>query len=137
MYGDGKYIRDWMYVLDHCEGIDFALHNGNDGEIYNIGGGNEPYNIDVTYKVLDLLGKPRTLIHYVQDRPGHDRRYSLDTTKLRGMGWSPRYTLDQGLKETVDWYLNNRDWWEKIKSGEFAQYYARMYEQREILAKHA
>lgn len=137
MYGDGKYIRDWMYVLDHCEGIDFALHNGEDGQIYNVGGGNEPYNIDVTYKVLDLLGKPRSLIHYVQDRPGHDRRYSLDTTKLRDMGWSPKYTLDQGLKETVDWYLNNRSWWETIKSGEFAQYYARMYDQREVLAKHS
>jgi len=137
MYGDGKYVRDWMYVLDHCEGIDFALHNGADGEIYNVGGGNEPYNLDVTYMVLDLLGKPRSLINFVQDRPGHDRRYSLDTAKLRAMGWQPKYTLEQGLRETVDWYLNNRQWWEKIKSGEFADYYARMYEQREVLSKHS
>ena len=136
MYGDGKYIRDWMYVLDHCEGIDFALHNGNKGEIYNIGGGNEPFNIDVTYMVLELLNKPKSLIHFVQDRPGHDKRYSLDTGKLRAMGWAPKYTLEQGLKETVDWYIKHRQWWGKIKSGEFAEYYARMYEQREILSKH-
>jgi dTDP-glucose 4,6-dehydratase len=136
MYGDGKYVRDWMYVLDHCEGIDLALHKGQPGETYNVGGINEPYNIDVTYQVLDLLGKPRSLIHYVQDRPGHDRRYSIDNSKLRGLGWSPKYTLEQGLKETVDWYVNNRWWWDKIKSGEFADYYARMYAQREVLAKH-
>ena len=136
IYGDGKYIRDWMYVLDHCDGIDTVLHKGEPGEVYNVGGGNEPYNIDVTYMVLDLLGKPRSLIHFVQDRPGHDRRYSLDTTKLAGLGWEPKYTLEEGLRRTVDWYVNNRTWWEKIKSGEFAAYYARMYEQREVLAKH-
>jgi len=137
MYGDGMYVRDWMYVLDHCEGIDFALHTGVNGEAYNVGGGNERHNIDVTYQVLDLLGKPRTLIHYVQDRPGHDRRYSIDTTKMRQMGWSPKRSFEEGLQETVDWYLNNRWWWEKIKSGEFAEYYAKMYEQREVLAKHS
>jgi dTDP-glucose 4,6-dehydratase len=137
MYGDGKYVRDWMHVLDHCEGIDLVLHSGEPGEIYNIGGGNERENIEVTYKVLDLLGKPRSLINYVQDRPGHDRRYSIDTTRMQGLGWSPRRGFDDGFRETVEWYLNNRQWWEKIKSGEFAEYYARMYGQREVLARHS
>jgi dTDP-glucose 4,6-dehydratase len=137
MYGDGKYIRDWMHVLDHSSGIDAALHNGKPGEAYNIGGGNERENIDVTYQLLDLLGKPKSLIHYVQDRPGHDRHYSIDTTKAREeLGWTPQVPFEEGLKETVDWYLNNRWWWEKIKSGEFADYYARMYAQRQVLARH-
>lgn len=137
MYGDGKYVRDWMHVLDHCEGIDLVLHKGEPGEIYNIGGGNERENIEVTYKVLDLLGKPRSLINYVQDRPGHDRRYSIDTAKMQALGWSPRRGFDDGFRETVEWYINNRQWWEKIKSGEFAEYYARMYGQREVLARHS
>jgi len=136
VYGDGMQIRDWLHVLDHCEGIDVVLHKGEPGEIYNIGGGNERHNIDVTYAILDLLGKPRSLIHYVEDRKGHDRRYSIDTTKARSLGWQPHKSFDEGLKETVEWYANNRWWWEKIKSGEFAQYYARMYEQRKILRKH-
>lgn len=141
VYGDGKYVRDWMYVVDHCEGIDFVLHHGQPGEAYNVGysggTGHDIYNIDVTYMVLDLLNKPRTLIHFVQDRPGHDKRYSLDIGKMRSLGWEPRYDLAEGLKLTVEWYINNRSWWEKIKSGEFADYYKRMYEQREILSKHA
>ena len=137
MYGDGKYVRDWMHVLDHSAGIDAALHNGRPGEAYNIGGGNERENIDVTYRLLDLLGKPRTLINYVQDRAGHDRRYSIDTSKAREeLGWTPQIDFDEGLSQTVEWYLNNRDWWEKIKSGDFAEYYARMYGQREVLSKH-
>jgi dTDP-glucose 4,6-dehydratase len=136
VYGDGMQVRDWLYVLDHCEGIDMVLHKGEPGEIYNIGGGNERHNIDVTYSILDLLGKPRSLIHYVEDRKGHDRRYSIDTSKARALGWEPKKSFDEGLKETVKWYVNNRWWWEKIKSGEFAQYYARMYEQRKILKKH-
>lgn len=137
IYGDGQYTRDWMYVLDHCEGIDFVLHNGQAGEAYNVGGGNDIYNIEVTYMVLDLLNKPRSLIHFVQDRPGHDRRYSLDISKMRNLGWTPKYDLPSGLQLTVEWYLSNRTWWEKIKSGEFADYYRRMYEQREVLSKHA
>lgn len=136
LYGDGRQVRDWLHVLDHCEGIDFVLRNGTPGEVYNIGGGNERENIEVTYKILDLLGKPRSLIHFVQDRPGHDRRYSIDTTKLRNLGWAPQRSFEQGLRETVEWYANNRWWWEKIKSGEFKEYYARMYEQRPVLAKH-
>jgi dTDP-glucose 4,6-dehydratase len=136
VYGDGKQIRDWMHVLDHCEGIDVALHKGEPGETYNVGGGNERENIEVTYAILDLLGKPRTLIHFVQDRPGHDRRYSIDTAKLKGLGWAPQRSFQDGLKETVDWYKDNPWWWEKIKSGEFADYYVRMYEQRQVLARH-
>lgn len=137
VYGDGRQVRDWMHVLDHCAGIDMALHNGKPGEAYNIGGGNERHNIDVTYALLDILGKPRSLIHFVQDRPGHDLRYSIDTSKaLRELGWSPQVPFEDGLRETVEWYLDNHQWWEKIKSGEFAGYYARMYEQRAVLAKH-
>lgn len=136
VYGDGKYVRDWMYVMDHCEGIDTVLHKGTPGEFYNIGGGNERENIEVIYAILDLLDKPRSLIQYVQDRPGHDRRYSIDTTKAQGLGWSPKWSLEDGLRETVEWYVSNPQWWRKIKSGEFAEYYARMYEQRQVLAKH-
>ncbi|MEO8287912.1 MAG: dTDP-glucose 4,6-dehydratase [Chloroflexota bacterium] len=136
MYGDGRQERDWMYVLDHSEGIDTVLHNGELGEAYNIGGGNERHNIDVTYQLLEQLGKPRSIINYVQDRPGHDLRYSVDTTKARALGWAPKKSFEDGLRETVDWYVSNRWWWEKIKSGEFAEYYARMYEQRKVLAKH-
>jgi dTDP-glucose 4,6-dehydratase len=136
VYGDGKYVRDWLHVLDHCEGIDTVLHHGQPGEIYNIGGGNERENLDVIYGLLDLLGKPRSLIHFVQDRPGHDRRYSIDTAKLRSLGWQPAHPFEDGLRDTVEWYSNNRWWWDKIKSGEFAQYYARMYEQRQVLARH-
>ncbi len=137
VYGDGKQVRDWMYVLDHCAGIDLALHKGEAGEIYNIGGGNERENMTVIYAVLDLLNKPRTLIHFVKDRPGHDLRYSVDTTKLRALGWTPQWSLEDGLRSMVEWYSNNHEWWEKIKSGEFAEYYAQMYGQREVLSKHS
>ena len=137
VYGDGKYVRDWMYVLDHCEGIDLVLHKGQAGKIYNVGGGNERENMTVIYAILDLLDKPRSLIQYVKDRPGHDLRYSVDTTRLKALGWSPRWSLDDGLRATVEWYANNPEWWKKIKSGEFAEYYARMYGEREVLAKHA
>jgi dTDP-glucose 4,6-dehydratase len=126
-----------MYVLDHCAGIDLVLHDGQAGEIYNVGGGNERENMTVIYTILDILDKPRSLIHFVKDRPGHDLRYSVDTTKLEKLGWSPRWSLDEGLRSTVDWYANNPEWWKKIKSGEFAEYYAKMYGEREVLAKHA
>jgi dTDP-glucose 4,6-dehydratase len=136
MYGDGMYVRDWMHVLDHSAGIDLVLHEGKLGEIYNVGGGNEHPNIEVTYSVLSRLGKPRTLINYVADRPGHDRRYSVDTAKIRQLGWSPQVPFEQGLADTVDWYRDNEWWWKKIKSGEFADYYARMYGQRTVLRQH-
>lgn len=136
MYGDGMYVRDWMHVLDHSAGIDLVLHKGNLGEIYNVGGGNEHPNIEVTYSILERLNKPKSLINYVADRPGHDRRYSVDTTKIRELGWEPQVPFEKGLGDTVDWYRDNEWWWKKIKSGEFAEYYNRMYRQREILRKH-
>ena len=136
VYGDGQQVRDWIYVLDHCEGIDLVLHQGVLGEAYNIGGGNEHKNLDITYLILDLLGASRSLITYVTDRPGHDRRYSLDTAKLRALGWAPRYSFEDGMRETVDWYQTHRAWWERIKSGEYARYYAEMYGSRAVLARH-
>jgi dTDP-glucose 4,6-dehydratase len=130
VYGDGLQIRDWIYVLDHCSGIDMALHKGEPGQSYNVGGGNERTNLEITSLILELLGKPGDLITYVKDRPGHDRRYSLDTSRLRGLGWQPQYQLETALRETVQWYLNNRTWWEPLKNGEFQQYYERQYVKR-------
>jgi dTDP-glucose 4,6-dehydratase len=130
VYGDGMQIRDWIFVLDHCSGIDLALHKGNLGETYNVGGGNERTNMWLTKKLLELVGKPESLITYVKDRPGHDRRYSLDTSKIRALGWKPQYEFEDALKLTVDWFKNNEAWWRPIKSGEFKDYYKRQYEQR-------
>ncbi len=130
VYGDGQQIRDWIYVLDHCSGIDTALHQGTPGEAYNVGGGNERANLDITNLVLELLEKPTTLITYVKDRAGHDRRYSLDTSKLQALGWQPQHSLETALRETVEWYLNHREWWKPLKSGEFKEYYDRQYAQR-------
>lgn len=111
VYGTGKNVRDWLYVLDHCSAIDFVLRNGKAGEVYNIGGGNEWSNLEITERILESLGKDRSMIEFVQDRPGHDIRYSLDTTKLRAMGWSPAYTFEEALRETVRWYVENEWWW--------------------------
>jgi len=130
LYGDGKNVRDWLYVLDHCEAIDLVLHEGRVGEIYNIGGGNEKTNIELTLKILELLDKPTTLIQHVTDRLGHDRRYSLDCSKIRQLGWSPRHQFDNALEQTVRWYVDNEWWWKKIKSGEYADYYRRQYAHR-------
>jgi dTDP-glucose 4,6-dehydratase len=130
VYGDGLQIRDWIYVLDHCSGIETALHKGEAGESYNVGGGNERTNLEITNMVLELLEKPSSLITYVKDRAGHDRRYSLNTAKLRALGWEPQYKLDDALRQTVEWYLNNRQWWEPLKSGEFKEYYERQYVKR-------
>ena len=128
IYGDGRQMRDYQYVLDHCEGIDVVLHKGIPGEIYNLGTGVETRNIDMAHKLLDLLGKPYTLIQHVQDRPGHDRRYSLDCSKVRALGWEPRHDFEQALAKTVQWYVDNEWWWRKIKSGEhYREYYARNY----------
>ena len=128
IYGDGRQMRDYQYVLDHCEGIDVVLHKGTLGEIYNLGTGVETRNIDMAHKLLDLLGKPYTLIQHVQDRPGHDRRYSLDCSKVRALGWEPRHDFEQALAKTVQWYVDNEWWWRKIKSGEhYREYYARNY----------
>jgi len=119
LYGDGMNVRDWLYVVDNCEAIDLVLHKGKKGEIYNIGGGNELKNIDLTRMVLNILGKPESLIQPVKDRPGHDRRYSLDCSKIeRELGWTPRFDFERALKETVKWYRDNQWWWEKVKDKE-------------------
>jgi len=115
IYGSGKNVRDWIHVSDHCRAVDFLLKQGICGEIYNIGGGNEKTNIEITEKILTLLNKDESLIEYVTDRPGHDFRYSLDCSKLQKMGWSPRYSFEDGLKETVEWYTRNEWWWRPLK----------------------
>jgi dTDP-glucose 4,6-dehydratase len=127
LYGDGRQQRDYQYVLDHCEGIDVVLHRGEIGEIYNVGAGREIYNIDMARRILELLGKPESLIQHVQDRPGHDRRYALDNAKLRALGWEPGHTFEAALDKTVRWYVENEWWWRKLKSGEYRAYYAKQY----------
>ena len=130
LYGDGRQIRDWLFVEDHCAGIEFVLHEGAPGEVYNVGGGDEHENIDVAEQIIELAGADRSLLRSVPDRPGHDRRYSLDTSKLRDLGWSPQKDFAEGLRETVVWYRDNRAWWEPIKSGEYREYYERQYGKR-------
>jgi len=130
LYGDGRQVRDWLHVEDHCAGIETVLREGEPGEAYNVGGGDERENRDVAAAILELTGADPSLLRSVPDRPGHDRRYSLDTTKLRGLGWSPLKQFDEGLRETVEWYRGNRAWWEPIKSGEFRAYYERQYADR-------
>lgn len=115
VYGDGQQVRDWIYVLDHCEGIDVVLHNGEPGEAYNVGGGNERTNMEITKLILSTLGKPDSLIKYVTDRPGHDRRYSIDCAKTRELGWAPRFEFKDAIKATIDWYVSNEAWWRNIK----------------------
>jgi len=127
LYGDGKNVRDWLYVLDNCAAIDVVLRKGKDGEIYNIGGGNEIENIVITRQILRLTGKPETLIQPVADRPGHDRRYALDSAKVRALGWKPAHDFAAALAATVEWYRAHGDWWRPIKSGEFRAYYERQY----------
>src|SRR6478609_4436952 len=125
LYGDGRQVRDWLHVEDHCAGIELVLLQGAAGEVYNLGGGDEHENIDVAERLLELTGADRSLLRSVDDRPGHDRRYSLDTAKLHGLGWSPQTPFEVGLRETVSWYRENRAWWEPIKSGEYREYYER------------
>jgi len=133
LYGDGSQMRDYQYVLDHCEGIDLVLHRGQPGEVYNLGTGVETRNIDMARAILDLLGKPHSLIQPVRDRPGHDRRYALDISKIRALGWESSHTFEQALEKTVCWYVENEWWWRPIKSGEhYREYYRRQYEGREI-----
>ncbi|MCG7848428.1 MAG: dTDP-glucose 4,6-dehydratase [ANME-2 cluster archaeon] len=115
VYGTGQNIRDWIYVLDHCKAVDFVLHSGSVGEIYNIGGGAEKTNLEITEMIIEKVGSDRSMIEYVKDRPGHDLRYSLDCSKLKELGWTPEYDFDEALKETVQWYVENRWWWEKLK----------------------
>ena len=115
VYGTGKNVRDWIYVEDHCEAIDLVLHEGKNGEIYNVGGGSEKTNLEITETILEMLGKDGSMVEYVKDRPGHDLRYSLDCTKLRRLGWAPEQEFDDALYNTVRWYIENRWWWEKLK----------------------
>src|SRR5919204_1298840 len=130
LYGDGRQVRDWIHVEDHCAAIDLVLREGAPGEIYNAGGANERENVDVARRILELTGADPSLLRHVDDRPGHDRRYALETTKIRSLGWAPSRILADGLPETVDWYRENRDWWEPIKSGEYLEYYRRQYAAR-------
>lgn len=136
LYGDGLQVRDWLYVDDHAKGIDVVLHQGASGEIYNIGGENEKTNIEVTKFILSTLDKPETLIKYVEDRPGHDRRYALTNDKLRqDFDWSPNTEFDIAMKETIQWYIDNEWWWRKIKTGEYLEFYKRQYGDRLANAK--
>jgi dTDP-glucose 4,6-dehydratase len=130
LYGDGRNVRDWLFVLDNCAAIDLVLRQGRDGEIYNIGGGTEVENVDLTREILRLAGKPETLIRPVKDRPGHDRRYSLDSGKVRQLGWQPRHAFAEALATTVRWYHEHEAWWRPLKSGEFRTYYAQQYGNR-------
>jgi dTDP-glucose 4,6-dehydratase len=129
VYGDGHQRREWLHADDHCAAIDLVLRNGQRGEIYNIGG-DERENLDMVGRILELTGANRSLVRHVDDRPGHDRRYALDDSKVRALGWSPSRTLDDGLAETVAWYREHRSWWEPIKSGEYREYYRRQYGER-------
>lgn len=131
LYGDGLNVRDWIYVEDHCSAIDAVLHHGSPGEVYNIGGNAEKTNREITSVILQQLQKPDSLIKHVADRPGHDRRYAIDNTKIRQeLGWKPAYNFDDGMRATIQWYLDNRQWWERVKSGEYVEFYERWYEKR-------
>ncbi len=130
LYGDGMNVRDWIYVTDNCEGIDAVLHKGEIGEIYNIGGGNERSNIFITKTILEALGKGEDMIETVADRLGHDFRYSIDCSKANALGWQPSHSFEGAIRETIDWYVNNPQWWQKIKSGEFEAYYREQYQSR-------
>ncbi|MFL2650859.1 MAG: dTDP-glucose 4,6-dehydratase [Anaerolineales bacterium] len=130
LYGDGLQVRDWLYVTDHCSGIDVALHQGSPGGVYNLGGGNEWTNIEVTELILKYVDKSRDLIVSVEDRPGHDQRYALDSNLLMSLGWSPSKTFEEALQSTVKWYQDNEWWWRPIKGGEFKEYYLKQYGNR-------
>ncbi|MBS7228106.1 MAG: dTDP-glucose 4,6-dehydratase [Eubacteriales bacterium] len=131
VYGNGENVRDWLYVKDHCSAIDLVMRKGRNGEVYNIGGHNERTNLQVVKTILKELGKPETLITYVKDRPGHDMRYAIDPTKIRSeLGWQPETSFDDGIKQTIRWYLDNRTWWEHILAGDYRNYYERMYGDR-------
>jgi dTDP-glucose 4,6-dehydratase len=131
LYGDGRQVRDWLYVEDHCAGIDVVLREGKPGEVYNVGAGDERENVELTGRILEFTGADPGLVRHVEDRAGHDRRYSLDTAKLRGLGWRPERTFEDGVRSTVEWYRDNRGWWEPIKhSDDYRSYYDRQYAQR-------
>jgi dTDP-glucose 4,6-dehydratase len=132
VYGDGKNVRDWLHVRDHCSAIDTVLHRGRIGEVYNIGGNNEKVNIEIVKLILQNLGKPESLITYVEDRLGHDRRYAIDSGKIQNeLGWKPVYTFERGIAETIQWYVDNKQWWKRIISGEYQKYFQMVYGGRE------
>jgi dTDP-glucose 4,6-dehydratase len=130
IYGDGKNIRDWLYVEDHCSALVHLIEHGKNGEVYNVAGGNERENIEVAQEILNYLKLSENSIQFVKDRLGHDRRYSLNSDKLKSLGWSPRFSFKEALHLTIDWYRDHEDWWKKIKSGEFREYYKKQYELR-------
>jgi len=131
IYGDGKNIRDWLHVKDHCAAIDLVIHKGKPGEVYNIGGHNERTNNEIVHFIVEKLGVSKDLIKYVSDRPGHDRRYAIDPTKIMTeLGWKPQYTFETGIVETIQWYIDHQDWWKNIKSGEYMDYYQKQYGDR-------
>ena len=128
IYGDGKNIRDWLHVKDHCSAIDLVIHNGKPGEIYNIGGHNERTNNEIVHLIVKELGVSGNLIKYIEDRLGHDRRYAIDPTKIMNeLGWKPNYTFDTGIVETIEWFKENVNWWKNIKSGHYLNYYEKQY----------
>ena len=128
IYGDGKNVRDWLHVKDHCAAIDLVIHKGEPGEIYNVGGHNERTNNEIVHLIVEKLNAPKELVKFVEDRLGHDRRYAIDPTKLTTeLGWEPKYTFDTGIVETIQWYLDNQDWWKNIKSGDYVNYYNKQY----------
>ena len=128
VYGKGENVRDWLYVTDHCKAIDLIVRKGREGEVYNIGGHNEKTNLEVVKTILRTLGKPESLIKYVTDRPGHDLRYAMDPTKIcTELGWKPEHTFETGIKDTIEWYLGNKEWWQNIISGEYQNYFAKQY----------
>ena len=131
VYGTGDNVRDWLYVEDHCSAIDLIIHEGREGQVYNIGGHNERTNLEVVKTIIRELGKEESLIQYVTDRPGHDRRYAIDPTKIKTeLGWEPTTLFNEGIKKTIQWYLDNKVWWERILSGEYQSYYEKMYSNR-------
>ncbi|RDW21443.1 dTDP-glucose 4,6-dehydratase [Oceanobacillus arenosus] len=127
VYGDGKNIRDWLHVLDHCAAIDLVMHEGGNGEVYNVGGHNERTNLEVVKTIISALGKSEDLIEFVKDRLGHDKRYAIDPTKLEQLGWKPTYTFETGIAQTIQWYLDNKEWWERIISGDYQNYFEKQY----------
>ncbi|WP_445505437.1 dTDP-glucose 4,6-dehydratase [Niallia sp. 03091] len=127
VYGDGKNIRDWLHVIDHCVAIDLVLHEGAIGEVYNVGGHNERTNLEVVKTIINTLAKSEELIEFVTDRLGHDKRYAIDPTKLEKLGWKPKYTFETGIAQTIQWYLDNKEWWEQIISGEYQNYFEKQY----------
>ncbi|WP_249869210.1 dTDP-glucose 4,6-dehydratase [Oceanobacillus saliphilus] len=127
VYGDGKNIRDWLHVIDHCAAIDLVMHEGVNGEVYNVGGHNELTNLEVVKTIIEALGKSDELIDFVKDRLGHDKRYAIDPTKLENLGWKPTYNFETGIAQTIQWYLDNKEWWEQIISGDYQDYFEKQY----------